>query len=117
MRKGREVRDIIRHSESAGSHPGDLSGYDKLAEELGQGGLDIWTWPSGHPPPAEDLPDASFAGPAGNLPEHPCRMSVLDACKRCLQAFSPTGPSPIATTKDSGSLTFPFPLPFRNGAE
>jgi len=110
MRKGREVRDIIRHAE----FPPDLTqaiyqGYDKLAEEFGLGGMDNLDVAIRSSATAEDLPDASFAGQQETYLNIRGKMSVLDACKSALQAFSPTGPSPIATTRGSGSSTYPFP--------
>jgi pyruvate,water dikinase len=88
MRKGREVRDIIRHSE----FPPDLTqaiyqGYDKLAEDFGQGGLDNLDVAIRSSATAEDLPDASFAGQQDTYLNIRGRMSVLDACKKCFASL------------------------------
>jgi pyruvate,water dikinase len=88
MRKGREVRDIIRHSE----FPPDLTqaiylGYDKLAEDFRQGGLDNLDVAIRSSATAEDLPDASFAGQQDTYLNIRGRMSVLDACKKCFASL------------------------------
>jgi len=88
MRKGREVRDIIRHSE----FPPDLTqaiyqGYDKLAEEFGLGGMDNLDVAIRSSATAEDLPDASFAGQQETYLNIRGKMSVLDACKRCFASL------------------------------
>jgi pyruvate,water dikinase len=88
MRKGREVRDIIRHAE----FPPDLTqaiylGYDKLAEEFGQGDLDNLDVAIRSSATAEDLPDASFAGQQDTYLNIRGRMSVLDACKKCFASL------------------------------
>jgi len=88
MRKGREVRDIIRHAE----FPPDLTqaiylGYDKLAEEFGQGGMDNLDVAIRSSATAEDLPDASFAGQQETYLNIRGRMSALDACKRCFASL------------------------------
>ena len=82
MRKGREVRDIIRHAE----FPPDLTqaiylGYDKLAEEFGLGGMDNLDVAIRSSATAEDLPDASFAGQQETYLNIRGKMSV----HRCLQ--------------------------------
>ncbi|MGE5839004.1 MAG: phosphoenolpyruvate synthase [Deltaproteobacteria bacterium] len=88
MRKGREVRDIIRHAE----FPPDLTqaiyqGYDKLAEEFGLGGMDNLDVAIRSSATAEDLPDASFAGQQETYLNIRGKMSVLDACKRCFASL------------------------------
>lgn len=88
MRKGREVRDIIRHAE----FPPDLTqaiylGYDKLAEDFGQEGLDNLDVAIRSSATAEDLPDASFAGQQDTYLNIRGRMSVLDACKKCFASL------------------------------
>jgi pyruvate,water dikinase len=88
MRKGREVRDIIRHAE----FPPDLTqaiylGYDKLAEDFRQGGLDNLDVAIRSSATAEDLPDASFAGQQDTYLNIRGRMSVLDACKKCFASL------------------------------
>jgi pyruvate, water dikinase len=88
MRKGREVRDVIRHAE----FPPDLTqaiyvSYDKLAEEFGQKGLDNLDVAIRSSATAEDLPDASFAGQQDTFLNVRGRMSVLDACKRCFASL------------------------------
>jgi pyruvate,water dikinase len=88
MRKGREVRDIIRHAE----FPPDLTqavylGYDKLAEEFKLGGMDNLDVAIRSSATAEDLPDASFAGQQETYLNIRGKMSVLDACKRCFASL------------------------------
>ena len=88
MRKGREVRDIMRHAE----FPPDLTqaiyqGYDKLAEEFGLAGMDNLDVAIRSSATAEDLPDASFAGQQETYLNIRGRMSVLDACKRCFASL------------------------------
>ena len=88
MRKGREVRDIIRH----GEFPPDLTqaiylGYDKLAEEFGLEGMDNLDVAIRSSATAEDLPDASFAGQQETYLNIRGKMSVLDACKRCFASL------------------------------
>jgi pyruvate, water dikinase len=88
MRKGREVRDIIRHAE----FPPDLTqaiyqGYDKLGEEFGLGGMDNLDVAIRSSATAEDLPDASFAGQQETYLNIRGKMSVLDACKRCFASL------------------------------
>ena len=88
MRKGREVRDIIRHSE----FPPDLTqaiylGYDKLAEEFSLKGMDNLDVAIRSSATAEDLPDASFAGQQETYLNIRGKMSVLDACKRCFASL------------------------------
>ncbi|MEJ2723992.1 MAG: phosphoenolpyruvate synthase [Deltaproteobacteria bacterium] len=88
MRKGREVRDSIRHAE----FPPDLTqaiyvAYDQLAEEFGQVGLDNLDVAIRSSATAEDLPDASFAGQQDTFLNVRGKMSVLDACKRCFASL------------------------------
>ncbi len=88
MRKGREVRDIIRH----GDFPPDLTqaiylAYDKLSEEFGQKGLDNLDVAIRSSATAEDLPDASFAGQQDTFLNIRGRISVLDACKKCFASL------------------------------
>jgi len=88
MRKGREVRDIIRHSEI----PPDLTqaiytSYDKLAEEFGRKGLDDLDVAIRSSATAEDLPDASFAGQQDTYLNIRGRWSVLDACRNCFSSL------------------------------
>jgi pyruvate, water dikinase len=87
-RKGREVRDIIRH----GDFPPDLTqaiytAYDKLGEEFGQRGLDNLDVAIRSSATAEDLPDASFAGQQDTFLNIRGKISVLDACKRCFASL------------------------------
>jgi pyruvate,water dikinase len=88
MRKGREVRDSIRHAE----FPPDLTqaiyvAYEQLAEEFGQTGLDNLDVAIRSSATAEDLPDASFAGQQDTFLNVRGKMSVLDACKRCFASL------------------------------
>jgi len=88
MRKGREVRNIIRHAE----FPPDLThaiyeAYDKLAEEFGQAGLDNLDVAIRSSATAEDLPDASFAGQQDTFLNVRGKISVLDACKKCFASL------------------------------
>jgi pyruvate,water dikinase len=88
MRKGREIRDIIRH----GDFPPDLtqaiySAYDNLAEEFGQKGLDNLDVAIRSSATAEDLPDASFAGQQDTFLNIRGKISVLDACKSCFASL------------------------------
>ncbi|MBN2032435.1 MAG: phosphoenolpyruvate synthase [Deltaproteobacteria bacterium] len=88
MRKGREVRDVIRHAE----FPPDLTqaiylSYDKLAEEFGQKGMDNLDVAIRSSATAEDLPDASFAGQQDTYLNVRGRISVLDACKSCFASL------------------------------
>jgi pyruvate,water dikinase len=88
MRKGREVRDIIRH----GDFPPDLTqsiytAYDKLGEEFGQRGLDNLDVAIRSSATAEDLPDASFAGQQDTFLNIRGKISVLDACKKCFASL------------------------------
>ena len=68
--RGKKVRDLIYNAPV----PKDLrdeivKAYRKLCDEYGPN-TDVAVRSSAT---AEDLPDASFAGPAGDLPEHPGR--------------------------------------------
>jgi len=88
MRKGREVRDIIRHAE----FPPDLTqaiylAYDKLSEEFGQKNMDNLDVAIRSSATAEDLPDASFAGQQDTYLNVRGKISVLDACKRCFASL------------------------------
>ena len=88
MRKGREVRDIMRHAE----FPPDVTqaiylAYDKLSEDFGQAGLDNLDVAIRSSATAEDLPDASFAGQQDTYLNIRGRMSVLDACKKCFASL------------------------------
>jgi pyruvate,water dikinase len=87
-RKGREVRDVIRH----GDFPPDLTqaiytAYDKLGEEFGQKGLDNLDVAIRSSATAEDLPDASFAGQQDTFLNIRGKISVLDACKKCFASL------------------------------
>ncbi len=88
MRKGREVRDIIRHAE----FPPDLTqaiyeAYDKLAEEFGQKGMDNLDVAIRSSATAEDLPDAAFAGQQDTYLNIRGRRSVIDACRKCFASL------------------------------
>ncbi len=88
QRKGRQVRDIIRHAE----FPPDLTqaiyaAYDKLAEEFGMGGTDNLDVAIRSSATAEDLPDASFAGQQDTYLNIRGRRSVLDACRKCFASL------------------------------
>jgi pyruvate,water dikinase len=88
MRKGREIRDTIRH----GDFPPDLtqaiySAYDNLSEEFGQKGLDNLDVAIRSSATAEDLPDASFAGQQDTFLNIRGKISVLDACKSCFASL------------------------------
>ncbi len=88
QRKGRQVRDIIRHAE----FPPDLTqaiytAYDKLAEEFGLGGTDNLDVAIRSSATAEDLPDASFAGQQDTYLNIRGKRSVLDACRKCFASL------------------------------
>jgi pyruvate,water dikinase len=88
IRKGREVRDIIRHAEI----PPDLTqaiylAYDKLAEEFSQKGMDNLDVAIRSSATAEDLPDASFAGQQDTYLNVRGKRSVLDACRKCFASL------------------------------
>jgi pyruvate, water dikinase len=88
MRRGRGVRDIIRHAE----FPPDLTqaifaGYDTLAAEFGQEGLDNLDVAIRSSATAEDMPDASFAGQQDTFLNVRGRRSVLDACRKCFASL------------------------------
>ena len=88
MRKGREVRDIIRHAE----FPPDLTqaiyqGYEELAKEFGREGLDDLDVAIRSSATAEDLPDASFAGQQDTYLNIRGRLRVLDACRKCFASL------------------------------
>ncbi len=88
MRRGRSVRDIIRHAE----FPPDLTqaifaSYDTLAAEFGQEGLDNLDVAIRSSATAEDMPDASFAGQQDTFLNVRGRRSVLDACRKCFASL------------------------------
>jgi pyruvate,water dikinase len=88
IRRGRGVRDIIRHAE----FPPDLtqaifSGYDTLAAEFGQEGLDNLDVAIRSSATAEDMPDASFAGQQDTFLNVRGRRTVLDACRKCFASL------------------------------
>jgi pyruvate,water dikinase len=88
MRRGRTVRDIIRHAE----FPPDLTqaiftGYDALAAEFGQEGLDNLDVAIRSSATAEDMPDASFAGQQDTFLNVKGRRSVLDGCRKCFASL------------------------------
>jgi len=88
MRRGREVRDIIKHAEL----PPDLTqavyvAYDKLAGEFGQQGLDDLDVAIRSSATAEDLPDASFAGQQDTFLNIRGKRSVLQACRKCFASL------------------------------
>jgi pyruvate,water dikinase len=88
MRKGREVRDIIRHAE----FPPDLTqavyvAYDQLAEEFGKQGMDDLDVAIRSSATAEDLPDASFAGQQDTFLNVRGKRSVLQACRNCFASL------------------------------
>ena len=88
MRKGREVRDVIRHAE----FPPDLTqaiygGYDKLAEEFGRKGFDDLDVAIRSSATAEDLPDASFAGQQDTFLNVRGKRSVMAACRSCFASL------------------------------
>ncbi|MFP3927997.1 MAG: phosphoenolpyruvate synthase [Desulfobacteraceae bacterium] len=88
MRKGREVRDVIRHAE----FPPDLTqainkAYDQLAKEFGREGLDDLDVAIRSSATAEDLPDASFAGQQDTYLNIRGKLRVLDACRKCFASL------------------------------
>lgn len=88
MRRGRKVREIINHSE----FPPDLTqaiyqGYDELAAQFGQGGLDNLDVAIRSSATAEDLPDASFAGQQDTYLNIRGKRSVLSACRKCFASL------------------------------
>lgn len=88
IRRGRGVRDIIRHAE----FPPDLTqaifaGYDTLAAEFGQEGLDNLDVAIRSSATAEDMPDASFAGQQDTFLNVRGRRTVLDACRKCFASL------------------------------
>jgi pyruvate,water dikinase len=88
MRKGREVREIIKHAD----FPPDLtqsiySAYDVLGTEFGQKGLDNLDVAIRSSATAEDLPDASFAGQQDTYLNVRGKLSVLDACRNCFASL------------------------------
>ncbi len=88
MRKGREVRDVIRHAE----FPPDLTqainkAYDELAKEFGREGLDDLDVAIRSSATAEDLPDASFAGQQDTYLNIRGKLRVLDACRKCFASL------------------------------
>ncbi|MBW1772130.1 MAG: phosphoenolpyruvate synthase [Deltaproteobacteria bacterium] len=88
MRRGREVRDIIRHAE----FPPDLTqaiyvAYDQLAGDFGKKGLDDLDVAIRSSATAEDLPDASFAGQQDTFLNIRGKRSVLDASRNCFASL------------------------------
>lgn len=88
MRRGREVRDIIRHAEI----PPDLTqaiyvAYDQLEKEFGKEGLDDLDVAIRSSATAEDLPDASFAGQQDTFLNIRGKRGVLDACRNCFASL------------------------------
>jgi pyruvate,water dikinase len=88
MRKGREVREIIQHSE----FPPDLThtiytAYDKLSASFNQRGHDNLDVAIRSSATAEDLPDASFAGQQETFLNIRGKRSVLDACRKCFASL------------------------------
>jgi pyruvate,water dikinase len=88
MRRGREVRDIIRNAD----FPPDLTqaiyvAYDKLAKEFGKEGLDDLDVAIRSSATAEDLPDASFAGQQDTFLNIRGKRSVLNACRNCFASL------------------------------
>jgi pyruvate,water dikinase len=88
IRRGRSVRDIIRHAE----FPPDLTqaifaSYDTLASDFGQEGLDNLDVAIRSSATAEDMPDASFAGQQDTFLNVRGRRSVLDACRKCFASL------------------------------
>ncbi|MBK5100306.1 MAG: phosphoenolpyruvate synthase [Desulfobacteraceae bacterium] len=88
MRKGREVREIIQHSEI----PPDLThaiytAYDKLSASFNQRGHDNLDVAIRSSATAEDLPDASFAGQQETFLNIRGKRSVLDACRKCFASL------------------------------
>jgi pyruvate,water dikinase len=88
IRKGREVREIIRHAEI----PPDLalavySAYDKMCEDFGRAGLDNLDVAIRSSATAEDLPDASFAGQQDTFLNIRGKTNVLAACRWCFASL------------------------------
>ncbi len=88
MRRGREVRDLIIHSEL----PPDLTqaifrSYERLASEFGRDGTDDLDVAIRSSATAEDMPDASFAGQQETYLNIRGRMRVIDACKKCFASL------------------------------
>ena len=86
--KGRQIRDIIRHTEI----PADLneaicSAYDELAAESGQQDLDNLDVAIRSSATAEDLPDASFAGQQDTYLNIRGKLNVIDACRNCFASL------------------------------
>jgi len=87
-RKGRQVREVITHSE----FPPDLThdiylAYQKLGKEFGDAEADNVDVAIRSSATAEDLPDASFAGQQDTYLNIRGRMSVLDACRKCFASL------------------------------
>lgn len=88
IRKGREVREIIRHAEI----PPDLaravySAYEKMCDEFGRAGLDNLDVAIRSSATAEDLPDASFAGQQDTYLNIRGKTNVLAACRWCFSSL------------------------------
>jgi len=88
MRKGKEVRDIIRYA----AFPPDLvqaiyEAYDQLAEEFGQKGLHDLDVAIRSSATAEDLPHASFAGQQDTFLNIRGKRDVVGACGRCFASL------------------------------
>ncbi|MBN1277741.1 MAG: phosphoenolpyruvate synthase, partial [Deltaproteobacteria bacterium] len=86
--KGRQIRDIIRHTEI----PADLneaicSAYDELAAESDQQDLDNLDVAIRSSATAEDLPDASFAGQQDTYLNIRGKLNVIDACRNCFASL------------------------------
>ncbi|HOP48498.1 MAG TPA: phosphoenolpyruvate synthase [Desulfobacteraceae bacterium] len=86
--KGRQIRDIIRHTEI----PADLNeaiclAYDELAAESGQQDLDNLDVAIRSSATAEDLPDASFAGQQDTYLNIRGKLNVIDACRNCFASL------------------------------
>jgi pyruvate,water dikinase len=88
QRKGREVRDIIKHAEI----PPDLTqeiykSYEKLGQGYGMGGTDNVDVAIRSSATAEDLPDASFAGQQDTFLNIRGKIGVLDSCRNCFASL------------------------------
>ena len=109
MRKGREIRNIIRLAE----FPPDLKqaifvAYDKLSEEFGQKGLEDLDVAIRSSATAEDLPDASFAGQQDTFLNIRGKRSVLNACSKCFASLFTN--RAISYRKDKGFGQFDVSL-------
>lgn len=87
-RKGRAVRDIIRHAEFPPALTQAIcSAYDQLAAEFGKEGQDNLDVAIRSSATAEDLPDASFAGQQDTFLNIRDKINVLDACRNCFASL------------------------------